>query len=73
MNMIGIDSNYFLLLIFVDVCFGSSMSELSSSYNAEEEVARYQNRAQVLVALYIQLDRSSSVFPLLSSWFSSNP
>jgi hypothetical protein len=64
--MIGIDSNYFLLLISVHVCFGSPVGELSGSYNAEEEAARYQNRARVPAALYIQLDRFDQVLFFLS-------
>ncbi len=55
LNMIGIDSNYFLLSISVDVRFGSPMGELSSSHHPEEEVARHW----VPAALCIQLDRSS--------------
>jgi hypothetical protein len=53
--MIGIDSNYFLLPISVDVRFGSPMGELSGSHHPEEEVARHR----VLAALCIQLDRLS--------------
>jgi hypothetical protein len=39
--MIGIDSNYFLLLISIDVYFGSPVGELLGSQNTEEEVAKY--------------------------------
>jgi hypothetical protein len=71
--MTGIDSNYFSLLISVDVCFGSPVGELLGSHNTEEKVAKYRNHARVPWALYIQLDRLSFVFPFLSSLFSSNP
>jgi hypothetical protein len=64
--MTGIDSNYFSLLISVDVCFGSAVGELLGSHNTEEEVAQYRNHARVPWALYLQLDRSSFVFPFLS-------
>ncbi len=57
LNMISIDSNYFLLLIFVDVCFGSPVGELLGSHHPEEEVAQYR----VPTALCIQLDRSSYI------------
>jgi len=70
LNVTGIDSNYFLLLISVDVCLGSPVL---GSHNTEEEVAHYRNHAQVSYALYLQLDWSSFVFPFLSSLFSSNP
>jgi len=53
LNMTGIDSNYFLLLISVDVCFGSSVGELLGSHNTKEEVAKYQNHARVPTTLYI--------------------
>jgi hypothetical protein len=43
--MISIDSNYFLLLISIDVCFGSPVGELLGSYDTEEEAARYRNHA----------------------------
>jgi hypothetical protein len=46
--MIGIDSNYFLLPISVDVRFGSPMGELSGSHHPEEEVA--QDRVPALFA-----------------------
>jgi hypothetical protein len=36
--MIGIDSNYFLLPISVDVYFGSPVGELLGSHHPEEEV-----------------------------------
>jgi hypothetical protein len=39
LNMTSIDSNYFSLLISVDVCFGSLVAELLGSHNTEEEVA----------------------------------
>ncbi len=72
--MTGIDSNYFSLLISVDVCLGSPVAELLGSHNAEiYEVARYRNRARVPWALYPQLDRLSFVFPFLSFLFSLNP
>jgi hypothetical protein len=73
LNMTGIDSNYFSLLISVDVCLGSPVGELLGSYNTEEEVTHYRNHARVPWALYPQLDRSSFVFPFLSSLFSLNP
>ncbi len=71
--MTGIDSNYFLLLVSVDVCFGSLVGELLGLHNTEEEVAKYRNHARVPTALYIQLDRWSFVFPFLSSnpWLST--
>jgi hypothetical protein len=53
--MIGINSNYFLLPISIDVCFGSPVGELLGSHHPEEEVAQYR----VPAALYIQLDQSS--------------
>jgi hypothetical protein len=55
LNMIGIDSNYFLLPISIDVCFGSPVGELLGSHHPEEEVAQYR----VPATLCIQLDRSS--------------
>ncbi len=67
--MTGIDSNYFLLLISVDVCFDSPVVELLGSHNIEEEVAHYRNHARVPWALYLQLDRSSFVLPLLLSLY----
>jgi hypothetical protein len=67
--MTCIDSNYFSLLISVDVCFGSPVAELLGSHNTEEEVAKYRNHARVPWALYLQLDRSSFVFPFLSSLY----
>jgi len=73
LNVTGIDSNYFSLLISVDVCLGSPVGEFLGSHNTEEEVARYQNHARVPWALYPQLDRSNFVFPFLSSLFLSNP
>jgi hypothetical protein len=74
LNVTGIDSNYFSLLISVDVCLGSSAAELLGSHNTEVyEVAHYRNRARVPWALYPQLDRPSFVFPFLSSLFSLNP
>ncbi len=73
LNVTGIDSNYFSLLISVDVCLGSPVGELLGSHNTEEEVAHYRNHARVPWALYPQLDRSSFVFPFLWSLFSSNP
>jgi hypothetical protein len=69
----GIDPNYFSLLISVDVYLGSSVGELLGSHNIEEEIAHYRNHARVPWALYPQLDRSSFVFPFLSSLFSLNP
>ncbi len=71
--MTGIDSNYFSLLISVDVCLGSPVAELLGSHNTEEEVAHYRNHARVPWALYPGLDPSSFVFPFLSSLFSSHP
>jgi hypothetical protein len=53
--MIGIDSNYFLLPISIDVRFGNPMGELLGSHPLEEEVAQYR----IPAALCIQLDRSS--------------
>jgi hypothetical protein len=73
LNVTGIDSNYFSLLISVDVCLGSPVGELLGSHNTEKEVAHYRNHARVPWALYLQLDRSSFVFPFLSSLFSLNP
>jgi hypothetical protein len=73
LNVTGIDSNYFSLLITVDVCLGSPVDELLGSHNTEEEVAHYRNHARVPWAFYPQLDWSSFVFPSLSSLFSSNP
>ncbi len=73
LNVTGIDSNYFSLLISVDVCSGSPVGELLGSHNTEEEIAHYRNHARVPWALYPELDRSSFVFPFLSSLFSSNP
>ncbi len=75
LNVTGIDSNYFSLLISVDVCLGSPAAELLGSHNTEiYEVAHYRNRARVPWALYPQLDLSKSfVFPFLSSLFSLNP
>jgi hypothetical protein len=52
--MTGIDSNYFLLPISVDVCFSSSVGELLGSHHPEEEVAQHR----VPTALCM-LDRSS--------------
>jgi hypothetical protein len=37
--------NYFLLLIWFIVCFGSPVGELLGSYNTELEAARYENHA----------------------------
>jgi hypothetical protein len=51
-EMIGIDLNYFLLPISVDVRFGSPMGELSGSHHPEEEVAQHQ----IPATLCIQLD-----------------
>jgi hypothetical protein len=73
LNVTGIDSNYFSLLISVDVCSGSPVGELLGSHNTEEEIAHYRNHARVPWALYPEFDRSSFVFPFLSSLFSSNP
>ncbi len=73
LNVIGIDSNYFSLLISVDVCLGSPVAELLGSHNTEEEVAHYRNHARVPWAFYPQLDPWSFVFPFLSSLFSSHP
>jgi hypothetical protein len=73
LNVTSIDSNYFLLLISVDVCSGSPVGELLGLHNTEEEIAHYRNHARVPWALYPELDRSSFVFPFLSSLFSSNP
>jgi hypothetical protein len=39
--MTGIDLNYFLLLISIDVCFGSPVGELLGSRNTKEKVAKY--------------------------------
>jgi hypothetical protein len=55
--MIGIDSNYFLLPISVDVRFGSPMGELSGSHHPEEEVA--QDRVLALFA-YSLIDRAAA-------------
>jgi hypothetical protein len=67
--MTGIDSNYFSLLISIDVCFGSPVAELLGSHNIEEEVTKYRNHARGPWALYLQLDQSSFVFPFLSSLY----
>jgi hypothetical protein len=47
--MIGIDSNYFLLLISVDVRFGNPMGELSGLHHPEEEVARHRVPAALCI------------------------
>jgi hypothetical protein len=73
LNVTGIDSNYFSLLISVDVCLGNPVGELLGSHNTEKKVAHYRNHARVPWALYPQLDRSSFVFPFFSSLFSLNP
>ncbi len=73
LNVTIIHSNYFSLLISVDVCLGSPVGEFLGSHNIEEEVAHYRNHARVPWALYPQLDRTTFVFPFLSSLFSSNP
>jgi hypothetical protein len=52
--MTGIDSNYFLLPISVDVCFSSSVGELLGSHHPEEEVAQYR-----VPAALCMLDRPS--------------